>query len=67
MPSSLESMVERGHAALGEIVRGNAEPWAELFSREGDVSLGNPFGPFVVGFDGVMSAARTAADRYRER
>jgi ketosteroid isomerase-like protein len=59
-------MVERCHAALGEIVRGNAEPWAELFSDQTDVSLGNPFGPFVVGLSGVMSAARTAADRYRE-
>ena len=59
-------MVERCHAALGEIVRGNAEPWADLFSHAGDVSLGNPFGPFTVGFDGVMSAARGAADRYRD-
>lgn len=59
-------MVERCHAALGEIVRGNAEPWAELFSREGDVSLGNPFGPFALGLDDVMSAARKAAERYRD-
>jgi ketosteroid isomerase-like protein len=64
--SSLYAMVERAHAALGEIVRGNADPWADLFSREPDVSLGNPFGPFVVGFDNVMSAARGAADRYRD-
>ena len=66
MPSSLEAMVERCHAALREIVNGNAEPWADLFSREDDVSLGNPFGPFVLGFDDVMSAARTAAERYRD-
>ena len=66
MPSSLDAMVERCHAALGEIVRGNAEPWADLFSRESAVSLGNPFGPFVVGFEDVMSAARGAADRYSD-
>ena len=66
MPLSLEAMVDRCHAALGEIVRGNAEPWADLFSLEADVSLGNPFGPFVVGFDNVMSTARGAADRYRD-
>lgn len=66
MSSSLEAMVERCHAALGEIVRGNAEPWTDLFSRESDVSLGNPFGPFVLGLDGVMSAARNAAERYRD-
>ena len=59
-------MVERCHAALGEIVRGNAEPWADLFSHEGDVSLGNPFGPFALGFADVMSTARSAAERYRD-
>lgn len=66
LSSSLEAAVDRCHAALGDIVRGNAEPWAELLSRETDASLGNPFGPFVVGFDNVMSAARSAADRYRD-
>ena len=66
VPSSVEFMVERCHEALGEIVRGNAEPWADLFSKERDVSLGNPFGPFVVGLDDVMAAARGAADRYRD-
>lgn len=66
MSSSLEAVVERCHAALGEIVRGNAEPWAELFCRGGDATLGNPFGPFVRGFDDVMAAARAAAGRYRD-
>ena len=66
MPSSLEAMVDRCHAALAEIVRGNAEPWADLLSPEPDVSLGNPFGPFVLGFDNVMAAARGAAGRYRD-
>ena len=66
MPASLEAMVDRCHAALGEIVRGNAEPWTDLFSREADVSLGNPFGPFALGPDAVMAAARGAAARYRD-
>lgn len=66
MSTSLEAMVERCHAALGEIVRGDAEHWSELFSHETDVSLGNPFGPFVVGVDSVMAAARTASDHYRD-
>jgi hypothetical protein len=57
-------MVERCHAPLGEIVRDNAEPWVDLFSDQTDVSLGNPFGLFVVGLDDVMSAARMAGDRY---
>lgn len=66
MPASVETIVERCHAALLEIVRGNADPWEELLSHGADVSLGNPFGPFVVGIDAVMSAARGAAARYRD-
>lgn len=66
MDSSLEAFVERCHTALGDIIQGNAEPWTELFSHGDDVSLGNPFGPFVVGIDDVMSAARGAAARYRD-
>ena len=66
MTSLLEAMVQRCHAASGEIERGNAEPWADRFSPAPDVCLGNPFGPFVLGFDNVMSTARGAADRYRD-
>jgi ketosteroid isomerase-like protein len=66
MSASLETMVARCHTALGEIVQGNAEPWAALFSHGQDVSLGNPFGPFVVGIDSVMAAGRQATERYRD-
>jgi integrase len=59
-------MVERCHAAVGEIVRGNAEPWSDLFSHEDDVSLGNPFGPFVLGFKEVVSTVRKAAELYSD-
>src|SRR5262245_11667880 len=61
-----EGVVERCHDALGSLVRGDAKPWTELFSRSEDVSLGNPFGPFAVGFDAVMDTARRAAERYSE-
>jgi ketosteroid isomerase-like protein len=66
MSSSLEATVEQCHAALQEIVNGRAAPWGELFTQAPDVTLGNPFGPFVVGFDDVMLAARGAAARYRD-
>lgn len=66
MTPSLESVVERCHIALGSLVRGDAEPWRELFSHEPDVTLGNPFGPFTVGLDSVMSTARGAAARYSD-
>jgi hypothetical protein len=66
MASSLDTLVEQCHDALGQLIRGDATAWAELFSTEDDVSLGNPFGPFVSGFQDVIATARSAADRYRD-
>jgi hypothetical protein len=62
----VEAFVGRCHEALGELIRGDAASWSDLFSRSADVTLGNPFGPFAIGFDAVMTAARGAADRYRD-
>ena len=64
--SDLEQLVEECHRALAVIITGDAEPWSAVFSRRDDVTLGNPFGPFVRGFDDVMATARSAAERYRE-
>src|SRR5437588_9641629 len=67
MPSDdLDAVIERCHVALGEIVTGNSEPWGELFSHRDDVTLGNPFGPFVRGWQAVIETAAGAASRYRE-
>jgi ketosteroid isomerase-like protein len=62
----LEEIIDRCHRALVTLLNGDATPWAELFSYRGDVTLGNPFGPFVRGIDDVMSTAAAAADRYRD-
>jgi hypothetical protein len=66
VPSTLEKVIDQCHATLGDIIRGNTEPWTKVFSRRDDVTLGNPFGPFVRGFDDVMAAARNAGSRYRD-
>ena len=52
----LEALVERLHQALAEFFRGDPRP-ATLcsFSENDDVTLGNPFGPFVRGFEGVRT------------
>jgi ketosteroid isomerase-like protein len=63
---ALEEIVDRCHRELVTLLNGDATRWAELFSHRGDVTLGNPFGPFVRGIDDVMSAAAAAADRYRD-
>ena len=47
-------------------MKGNAEPLGQLWSRRDDVTLGNPFGPFVQGFEPVMQTMRRAASLYRD-
>ena len=62
----LERAIEQSHVALGEIVRGNSEAFQVLFSQREDVTLGNPFGPFVRGWQQVAETAAGAASRYRD-
>jgi ketosteroid isomerase-like protein len=62
----LEAVLERSHLALAAIVKGDADLWRTVFSHREDVTLGNPFGPFVRGFDQVMYSATGAAERYRD-
>ena len=61
----LEAFVERLHLALDEFFRGNPSPVLPLFSRADDVTLGNPFGPFVRGFEDVSDRATAGATHYR--
>jgi hypothetical protein len=62
----LNSAIERSHAAVAAIFRGNPEPAKTLFSDEADIILGNPFGPFVRGRENVVEAYTTAAANYRD-
>lgn len=61
-----EGVIEKMHAALEAFVVGNPQPAVDLFSRAEDVTLGNPFGPFVRGWDAVADAATRAATHYRD-
>ena len=65
-PDDLDSAIGLSHAALAEIVRGNPKPYAGLYSKRDDVTLGNPFGPFVRGRRNVVRTAEVAASRYQE-
>ena len=42
----LDQVIERYHAALGELINGNPEVYKELYSRRDDATLANPFAPF---------------------
>ena len=66
MTPDFDQAVEQSHAAVDEFVRGNSKPLEQLYSRRSDVTLGNPFGPFVRGFDEVARTMERAATYYRD-
>lgn len=62
----LDGTIERCHVAVREIVNGDSKSWETLFSQRDDVTLGNPFGPFVRGWQNVIATAARAALSYRD-
>jgi len=62
----VDELIERSHLALGEIVNGNPEPLKEIYSHRQDVSLANPFGPPVRGWDESARAMEGSASNYRD-
>jgi ketosteroid isomerase-like protein len=64
--NDLDQVIERSHLALGEIVNGNPEPLKEMYSHRQDVSLANPFGPPVRGWDEAARTMERAASNYRD-
>jgi ketosteroid isomerase-like protein len=49
----MDLIVEQYHRALDEAVKGDSAPMKKLFSRRDDVSLANPLGPPVRGWNEV--------------
>ena len=62
----VDELIERYNLALGEFVKGNAEPVKELFSRKDDVTLANPLGPPALGADEVAKTLEHAASTIRD-
>jgi ketosteroid isomerase-like protein len=61
-----EAVIERLHRAMGDFVKGDPGSALGLFSQQEDVTLGNPFGPFVRGWERVSETAAAAATLYRD-
>ena len=61
-----EDLIEQSHLAWAEFVKGDAQPALQLFSHRDDVTVGNPFGPFVRGWDQVSETVARAATLYRD-
>jgi hypothetical protein len=65
MSKDLDDAIERYHRSADDFVKGNPEPMKDAFSREADVTLANPWGPFVRGWEEVKAKMEHAASNYR--
>jgi ketosteroid isomerase-like protein len=62
----VDQLIEQFHLAQGEVVKGNPEPVKRLFSHREDVTLANPFGPAVRGWEKVAEVTERAASQFRD-
>src|SRR5260221_7336862 len=58
--------MEHSHKGLRELVNGNCDSLKPMWSEREDVSLGNPFGPFVTGRQHVISTMERATSHYKD-
>ena len=65
-PFDFDEVVEHYQRALGEFVKGNPEPNKTVFSHREDVTLANPLGPAVRGWEQVAATMERAASQVRE-
>src|SRR5215218_2079861 len=61
----VDQLIEQWQLAAGEFVKGNPEPVKKLWSRREDVTLANPFGPPVRGWEQVAKTIEHAASLRR--
>ena len=57
----VDDLIEQYYRAQRQFLRGNPEPVKNLFSHTEDVTLANPYGPPVRGFDEVSKTIEHAA------
>lgn len=62
----LHVVVEQYHQGLAAFVNGNPEPLKLVYSHEKDVTVANPFGPAVRGWEQVAATMERAASHYRD-
>src|SRR5215212_6308064 len=62
----VDELIEQYYRAQREFVKGNPEPVKNLFSHREDVTLANPYGPPVRGFDEVAKAVEHAASLHSD-
>ena len=57
----VDELLEQYQLAQGEFLKGNPEPVKKLFSHREDVSLANPYGPPVRGWEQVAKTIEHAS------
>src|ERR687889_2838432 len=62
----VDELIEQFHLASDEFLKGNPEPVNKLWSRREDVTLANPYGPPVRGWDEVSKVTGHAASQVRD-
>jgi ketosteroid isomerase-like protein len=62
----VDEALERYHVAAEEFIKGNPEPYKMVFSHKDDVTLANPYGPPVRGWERVSEALERTASRLRD-
>ena len=63
---NVEELIEQFTRAQGELLKGNSEPAKEFCSHREDVTLANPLGPVVHGWEQVAAATDQAASQFRD-
>ena len=64
--NDLKSFIDRYHDAAIEFVKGDPAPYVALWSTADDVTLANPFGPPVRGWEDVRPTMERAAKNWSE-
>ena len=62
----IADFIDQYHRALDEFFRGDPGPAKGLYAHREDVSLANPFGPVVVGWEQVEETMERAAANYKD-
>ena len=63
---NVEELIKQFTLAQGELLKGNSEPAKEMCSHRQDVTLANPLGPVVHGWEHVAAATDQAASQFRD-
>ena len=64
--NDVDNLIKQFHLALGEFLKGNPEPVKKLFSHREDVTLANPYGPPVQGWEQVARVMEHASSLRRD-